>query len=147
MVRDGMVYAASRVRPYVAIKPGGHGDVSASHVVWKTQNGPDVPTPVSDGKLLWVVNDRGIMWCFDAKTGKKNWSQEYGDPFYASAVYADGKVYITDMSGKTHIVKATKDYQLLGTPELGEKAVCSPVFTDGKVYIRGMNQLFCFGSK
>jgi outer membrane protein assembly factor BamB len=70
-----------------------------------------------------------------------------GDAFYSSPVYADGKVYITDMAGKTHIVKASRDYQLIGAPELGDKAVCSPVFADGRVYMRGMNQLYCLGSK
>jgi outer membrane protein assembly factor BamB len=96
---------------------------------------------------LYIATSYGVFACFDAKTGKKLWSQEFGDPFYASPVYADGKVYITDMAGKTHIVKATSDYQLIGTPELGEKCVCSPVFVDGRVYLRGMNQLFCLGSK
>jgi hypothetical protein len=56
-------------------------------------------------------------------------------------------VYITDMSGKTHIVKAAGEYQLIGTPELGEKAVCAPIFADGRIYLRGMDHLFCIGSK
>jgi outer membrane protein assembly factor BamB len=97
--------------------------------------------------MVYVATTYGVFACFDAKTGTKNWSQEYGGAFYASPVYADGKIYITDMTGKTYIVKATKDYQLIGTPELGEKAVCSPVFQDGRVYLRGMNQLYCLGVK
>ncbi len=140
---DGMVFAANEYAKLVGIQLG-----ATPAIAWESDEFlPEVSSPMAVKGLLYIATSYGVFACFDAKTGKKNWSQEYGDPFYASAVYADGKVYITDMSGKTHIVKATKDYQLLGTPELGEKAVCSPVFTDGKVYIRGMNQLFCFGSK
>ena len=51
------------------MKPGGRGDVANTHILWQFQNGPDVPTPVTDGKYMYVVNDRGIMWCLDAKTG------------------------------------------------------------------------------
>ena len=140
---DGMVFAANEYAKLVGIKLG-----PTPEIAWESDEFlPEVSSPLAVKGLLFIATSYGVFACFDAKTGKKYWSQEFGDPFYASAVYADGKVYITDMSGKTHIVKATKEYQLIGTPELGEKAVCSPVFTDGKVYIRGMNQLFCFGSK
>ena len=63
--------APSRERPMLALKAGGRGDVTKSHVLWSFDNGPDVPTPVTDGTYLYVVNDRGIMWCLDAKTGKR----------------------------------------------------------------------------
>ena len=140
---EGMVFAANEYAKLVGIQLG-----ATPAIAWESDEFlPEVSSPLAVKGLLFIATSYGVFACFDAKTGKKNWSQEYGDPFYASAIYADGKVYITDMSGKTHIVKATKDYQLIGTPELGEKAVCSPVFTDGKIYIRGMNQLFCFGSK
>jgi outer membrane protein assembly factor BamB len=140
---DGMVFAANEYAKLVGIKLG-----AAPEILWESDEFlPEVSSPLAVKGLLYIATSYGALACFDAKTGKKNWSQEYGDSFYSSAIYADGKVYITDMSGKTHIIKATKDYQLIGTPELGEKAVCSPVFSDGRVYIRGMNQLFCFGSK
>jgi outer membrane protein assembly factor BamB len=66
---DGIVYAPTRERPMLAVRAGGRGDVTRSHVLWRFMNGPDVPTPVTDGTYLYVVNDRGIMWCLDAKDG------------------------------------------------------------------------------
>jgi outer membrane protein assembly factor BamB len=69
IVFGDMVYAASRERPLLALKAGGRGDVTKSHVLWSFPNGPDVPTPVTDGTYLYVVNDRGIVWCLDVKTG------------------------------------------------------------------------------
>lgn len=141
---DGMVFAGNEYAKLVGIKIGG----GTPEVAWEADEFlPEVSSPLAVNGLLYVATTYGVLACYDAKTGTKNWSQEYGDSFYSSPVYADGKVYITDMTGKTHIVKATKDYQLIGTPELGEKAVCSPVFQDGRVYLRGMNNLYCLGSK
>jgi len=141
---DGMVFAANEYAKLVGIKIGG----GTPEVAWEADEFlPEVSSPLAVNGLLYIATTYGVLACYDAKTGTKNWSQEYGDSFYSSPVYADGKVYITDMTGKTYIVKATKDYQLIGTPELGEKAVCSPVFQDGKVYLRGMNNLYCLGSK
>jgi len=140
---NGMVFAANEYAKLVGIKIG-----DAPEIVWESDEFlPEVSSPLAVNGLLYIATTYGVLACYDAKTGTKNWSQEYGDSFYSSPVYADGKVYITDMTGKTHIVKATKDYQLIGTPELGEKAVCSPVFQDGRVYLRGMNQLYCLGTK
>ena len=140
---DGMVFAANEYAKLVGIKLG-----ATPEIAWESDEFlPEVSSPLAVKGLLYIATSYGVFACFDAKTGKKNWSQEYGDSFYASPIFADGKVYITDMSGKTHIVKATPDYQLIGTPELGEKSVCSPVFAEGRIYLRGINQLYCIGSK
>jgi len=141
---DGMVFAANEYAKLVGIKIGG----GTPEIVWEADEYlPEVSSPLAVNGLLFVATTYGVLACYEAKTGTKLWEQEYGNPFYSSPVYADGKVYITDMTGKTHIVKATKDYQLVGTPELGEKAVCSAVFQDGRVFIRGMNNLYCLGTK
>ncbi|HEX7583533.1 MAG TPA: PQQ-binding-like beta-propeller repeat protein, partial [Prolixibacteraceae bacterium] len=140
---DGMVFAGNEYAKLVGIKIG-----ATPEIVWSSDEFlPEVSSPMAVNGLVYIATTYGVFACFDAKTGSKNWSQEFGGAFYASPVYADGKVYITDMTGKTYIVKATKEYQLIGTPELGEKAVCSPVFQDGRVYLRGMNQLYCLGTK
>jgi len=140
---DGMVFAANEYAKLVGIKIGG----ATPEIVWEADEYlPEVSSPLAVNGLLYIATTYGVFACLDAKTGEKLWEQEYGDAFYSSPIYADGKVYITDMSGKTHIVKATKEYQKIGTPELGEKSVCSPVFADGKVYLRGMNNLYCLGN-
>jgi len=140
---DGMVFAANEYAKLVGIKIG-----ATPEIVWEADEYlPEVSSPLAVNGLLYIATTYGVFACLDAKTGEKLWEQEYGDAFYSSPIYADGKVYITDMSGKTHIVKATKEYQKIGTPELGEKSVCSPVFADGKVYLRGMNNLYCLGMK
>ena len=66
---DGLIIAPTRNNPMVAMRPGGSGDVAASHVAWTFAQGPDVPTPVSDGKLLYIVRDNGVVFALDVKTG------------------------------------------------------------------------------
>ena len=140
---DGMVFAANEYAKLVGIKFNG----GAPEIAWEADEFlPEVSSPLAVNGMLYVATSYGVLACYDAKSGEKLWSQEFGGSFYASPVYADGKVYITDMTGKTYIVKATREYQLVGTPEIGEKAVCSPIFQDGKIYLRGMSNLYCIGS-
>ncbi len=69
LVHGELLFAPSRERPLLALKPGGRGDVTNTHVLWRFMNGPDVPTPVTDGTYLYSINDRGIIYCLNAKTG------------------------------------------------------------------------------
>ena len=72
LVAGGLVDRATRIRPMLAIKPGGRGDITATHTAWTFDRGPDVPTPVSDGKLLYCVNDRGVVEVLDVRPAR--WS-------------------------------------------------------------------------
>ena len=94
---DGLIIAPTRNNPLVAIRPGGNGDVAASHVVWRFAQGPDVPTPVSDGKLLYVVRDGGVVFALDVKTGATVYGPKRLPPgtYSASPILADGKIYVT----------------------------------------------------
>ena len=76
VVHNDIIIAPTRVRPMLVLKPGGKGDVTASHVLWSFNDGPDVPTPVTDGTYTYVVNDRGSMWCLEARTGKEIYGQQ-----------------------------------------------------------------------
>ena len=70
VIEGNMIYAPTRIRPLLALKAGGRGDVLQSHVIWKTDNGPDVPTPVTDGQYFYIINDSGIVYVHDAHTGE-----------------------------------------------------------------------------
>ena len=65
--RATSIIAPSRNNPLVALRPGGSGDVAGTHVAWTFQRGPDVPTPVSDGTYLYVVNETGVVYCLDVE--------------------------------------------------------------------------------
>ena len=146
-VHDGIVYAPSRERPMLAVKAGGRGDVSRSHVLWRFMNGPDVPTPVSDGTYVYVINDRGIMWCLDAKTGAAVYERQRLRPstYTGSPILADGKIYITSEDGLTSVVRAGPNFAVIAENDLGEHTLSSPAVSDGQLFIRTDKFLYAIG--
>jgi len=149
VVFEGVVYAPTRVRPLQAFRAGGRGDVTKSHLLWSFQSGPDVPTPVTDGKYFYVVNDKGIMWCLDAKTGKEFYGQQRlkAGTYSASPVLADGKLYVTGEDGVTSVVKAGPQFEVMAENNFNEYCLSSPAISDGQIFIRTTNHLYCVGKR
>jgi outer membrane protein assembly factor BamB len=146
---DGIVYAPSRERPMLALRSGGRGDVSRTHVLWRFMNGPDVPMPVTDGTSLYVVNDRGIMWCLDAKTGAPIYERQRLRPgtYTGSPVLADGKIYVTNEDGLTSVVQAGPKFAVLAENDFGEYTLSSPAISDGQIFIRTDKALYAIGQR
>ena len=149
VVHDGLIYAPTRVKPLLALRPGGRGDVLDTNVVWATDNGPDVPTPVTDGEFFYVVNDSGIVFVSDAKTG---------DPVYgpvriqtgtysASPVLADGKIYITNEGGMTTVFKTGPTFEVLAENDFDDYCLSSPAISDGQIFIRTTGYLYAIGER
>ena len=134
MIFNEIIYVPTRVKPLLAFKAGGRGDITSSHVLWSTVNGPDVPTPVTDGKYFYIVNDRGIMWCLDAKTGAEIYGQQRIKPgtYSGSPVLADGKIYVTNEEGLTTVVKAGPKFEVLAENPLNDYCLSSPAISDGR---------------
>jgi outer membrane protein assembly factor BamB len=149
VVHEGVVYVPSRVKPLQAFRAGGSGDVTRTHLLWSTPNGPDVPTPVTDGKYLYVVNDRGIVFCFDARTGAEVYGQQRLKPgtYSASPVLADGRLYVTNEDGLTSVFAAGPKFELLAENDLGEYCLSSPAVSDGQIYLRTSGHLYCIGNR
>ena len=149
VIADGIIYAPSRVRPLLALRSGGRGDVTKSHLLWSTPNGPDVPTPVTDGRYFYIANDRGIIWCLDAKTGQEIYGQQRIKPgtYSASPVLADGKLYVTNEDGLTTVIKAGPKFEILAENELNDYCLSSPAISEGQVFIRTTGYLYCIGRR
>jgi outer membrane protein assembly factor BamB len=143
------IFAPSRERPLLAVKAGGRGDVTASHVLWSFNNGPDVPTPVSDGTYLYSINDRGIMFCLDAKTGKTVYGPQRlrSATYSGSAVLADGKIYITDEDGVTSVVQSGPTFVKLAENDLGDYTLSSPAISEGQIFVRTASFLYAIGQR
>jgi outer membrane protein assembly factor BamB len=146
---DGVVYAPTRVKPLLAFRAGGRGDVTTTHLLWSTPNGPDVPSPVTDGKYFYIVNDKGIVYCLDAKTGKEVYGQQRLKPgtYSASPVLADGKIYITNEDGLTSVFRAGPQFEILAENALGEYTLSSPAVSDGQIFIKTSAALYCIGKR
>ena len=149
IIFNDIVYAPTRVKPLLALRAGGRGDISTSHLLWSTVNGPDVPTPVTDGKYFYIVNDRGIMWCLDAKTGAEIYGQQRIKPgtYSGSPVLADDKIYMTNEEGLTTVVKAGPKFEVLAENPLNDYTLSSPAISDGQILIRTATNLYCIGKK
>jgi outer membrane protein assembly factor BamB len=148
-----LVYACGPKREmFQAIRDGGKGDVTASHVAWRiTENAPDVCTPlVYDGKLFALDGDKKVLFRCDPKTGAKLWSGEWpvDGVTRASLTGADGKLYGISESGKIVVASAGNTYKLLAVNTLGE-APCraSIAVSDGQLFIRTAKNLYCIGTR
>lgn len=155
-IASAVVFNEIVIAPYVrgkeltAIKLGGHGDVTKSHVAWKKSGiGTDVPTPaVADGKVF-LLGDRGQVTCLDVVTGNEIWSgttEKNRGAYSSSPILADGKLYATREDGVTFVLSAGPEFKVLGRNELdGTQTVATPAFIDGKILIRTDTHLYCIG--
>ena len=149
VVFGDMIYAPTRERPLIAFKAGGRGNITESHKAWTFNSGPDVPTPVTDGKYFYSINDRGIVYCLDARTGATIWGpQRIKSAIYsASPVLADGKIYITNEDGLTTVMKAGDKFEVLAENDLADYTLASPAISDGRIYMRTTTHLWAIGNK
>ncbi len=144
----GLFFNSTENTQLSAIRAGGLGDITATHVAWTVDgNLPDVASPVSDGRLLLLPNGTGRVRCFNAQTGQRLWSERYDNGFWSSPSLVKDTVYMTDMEGNTFIFKLADEYKLLGMGVFGEKVITSFAFADSRIYVRGEKNLFCLGRK
>ncbi len=146
---DGIVYAPTRERPLQAFKIGGKGDITAANVLWKFDKGPDVPTPVTDGKYFYSVNDRGIVFCLDAKTGREIYGGQRMKPgtYSASPVLADGKIYITNEDGLTSVLKAGSQFEILAENNVDDYCLSTIAISEGQLFLRTSQMLYAIGKR
>jgi len=146
------VYAGFPAKKTMAIKLGASGDISgSSNIVWHYEKGTAyVPSSILYGDYLYLMSDRGILTCLDAKTGKVVYEGgriPIPASFTASPVAFDGKILLTSEDGDTYIIKAGPKHEVLATNSVGEPVYASPAISDGMIFIRGQNSLYCIGAK
>jgi outer membrane protein assembly factor BamB len=102
------------------------------------------------GDNIYLMTDRGILTCLDAKTGKLIYEGgriPVPATFTASPVAFDGKILLTSEDGDTYVVKAGSKYEILATNSVGEPVYASPAISDGMIFIRGEKNLYCISNK
>ncbi|HVX11590.1 MAG TPA: PQQ-binding-like beta-propeller repeat protein [Pirellulales bacterium] len=151
MVYDGKLLFLSAGFPdhhILAIRPDGKGDVSKTHIAWRTtENCSYVPSPVVVDDYFLIVSDEGIGSCYDAASGKRLWKHRMGPHYSASLVTAGGLVYFLSDEGVTTVVKPGEQYHEVAKAPLGEACYASPALSHGQIYLRGVNHLFAVGGK
>jgi outer membrane protein assembly factor BamB len=126
-----------------AVRHGGRGDVTESGVVWKVEeNVPQESSPVLAGGLLYMVSNKGVLTCLEAKTGKVVWSEQLEGEYGASLLYADGRIYISNKEGKTTVIKPGREFRRLAVNELDGFLGASPAVAGKSLLLRSDTHLY-----
>jgi outer membrane protein assembly factor BamB len=149
VVHDGIIYASRGYRsgPYMAIRSGGSGDVTATHVVWRVPTGaPYVSSLLHYEGVVYMANDVGVLTAVDAKTGERLWQERVDGVFSASPVAGGGHVYFVSENGDTLVVKAGRSPAIVARNSIGERALASPALANGRMFVRTDDHVFCIGN-
>jgi outer membrane protein assembly factor BamB len=154
VAHDGVVYCIGGRDGIVglAVRAGGKGDVTRTHRLWTSMKGGNVSSPVyHDGHLYWMNDASGMAYCAKAATGEVVYEERVprATGVYASALLADGRIYYVGREGRTFVIAAKPQFELLGTNELGDRSNhdASPVAVDGRLFIRSDKALYCLEKK
>jgi outer membrane protein assembly factor BamB len=127
----------------LAIRPGGQGDATDTHIAWRTTKGaPLTPSVLVVGEELYVVADMGVASCFDAKTGTLHWQEKIEGNYSASPLHAEGRIYFQNETGTGIVLKAGREFVTLATNKLEERTLASYAVTEKAFLIRTATQLY-----
>ncbi|MFH1613808.1 MAG: PQQ-binding-like beta-propeller repeat protein [Planctomycetota bacterium] len=141
---NGLVFAVNPNTDLVAIRTGGSGDVTGTHIAWVVhENIPDITSPLSDGRFVYLVTTFGMLTCYSHADGTKVWERELEMNFHASPTLVDDRIYLLSQNGVMLVLRAGNKYEELARSSLNENCHASPAFSDGKIYIRGERNLYC----
>lgn len=144
----GLLYVASNSQPnfILAVRPGGRGDVTRTHVAWRHERAViSVPSPLVVGEHLYALRDGGVMTCLEARTGAVLWQQRLPGRgnYFASPVAGDGKIYAVSEEGEVAVVAAGPVYTLIASNRMGERTMATPAVSGSRVLIRTDENLYC----
>jgi outer membrane protein assembly factor BamB len=156
--KDGFVTKAEftadmsvgRGRPSLAaIRPGGAGDVTQSHVVWNLHNGiPETSSPVFHSGRLYLVRDGGILSCVNATTGEVIYRERLGaaGQYSASPVIANDHLYLLSAKGVVTVVRCGDRFEIVHQADLGVTISATPAMDQNSLYVRADDAMLAFRS-
>ena len=148
LANDGVIYTSRGYRssPFLAIRPGGKGDVAKSHVPWRVTSGaPYISSLVHYDGLIYMMGDVGVLSVVDAKTGERLHQERVGGVYTASPVAGDGKVYFVSEDGETIVVAAGRTPRVLARNRLNARQLASPAIAGGRLFTRADDALYAIG--
>ena len=145
---DGVLYASRGYRsgPYLALRPDGSGDVTASHTLWRVDTGaPYVSSLLVYDGLLYLAADHGVVTAVDPASGERVWRERTGGIFSASPVAGDGKLYLMSETGTTFVYAAGREPVVLAKNEIDGRIVATPAISGGRLFVRTDDRLVAIG--
>ncbi|MFO0903310.1 MAG: PQQ-binding-like beta-propeller repeat protein [Pirellulales bacterium] len=143
--RDGLLFACTGYpKPQLwAVRTGGTGDVTDSHVAWiYDRQVPELSSPLAVDEQIYLASLSGVLACLDAKTGAKLWQQRVGGSFHASPIAVGNHVYFVDRDGTTTVVKAGREYQVMGTGQAAGIHQATPAVYNHGLLLRSSEGLY-----
>jgi outer membrane protein assembly factor BamB len=132
----------------MAVRAGGRGDVSKTHVRWSIPTGaPYISSLLYYEGLLYMANDVGVVTCVNPENGEKVWQERIEGIFTASPVAGDGKIYFVSETGETIVLQAGREPRVLARNPVGERTVASPAIARSQLFLRADDSLICIGGK
>ncbi len=154
LVGDGLIVVSAGYpeKRTIAVKLGADGDLTkTSNILWKYEKGTAYcASPILYKGLVYLISDKGILTCVDAKTGKviyEGGRVPVPASFMASPVAFDDKILLTSDDGDTFVIKAGSTHEVIRTNTVGEPVFATPALANGKIYIRGEKNLYCISNK
>ena len=147
VMSHGLIFAIQGMRqPLLAIKPSGDGKRSRDDIAWKFDQGTsDSPSPIVVGEQLFMVDNGGIVRCFDPLSGRLLWKERVKGDYRASPVAVEGRIYLLNTKGLTTVISASRRFDRLTENQLDDETIASPVIANGAIYLRGKKTLYCIG--
>jgi outer membrane protein assembly factor BamB len=144
--KDLLYCASGRNGPTLALRPGGSGNVTQTHLAWRMVRGaPHVPSPALVNGRLYTANDTGVFSCLDAATGKLIFLERVSDAFSASPIIAGDLLYFPAESGITYVIRASDTLDVVARNDLGDPILASPAVDGGRIILRTQKELVCVG--
>ena len=128
----------------LAVRPDGSGDLTAKHIDWTMKKGnvPSRSSPILAGDLLYMVSEGGIVSCLEAKTGDLVWQERIGGKYWASPLYAGGRLYFFDEEGRSHVLAAGRMAKKLAANKLDDGCRASPAVAGKSLFVRTHTHLY-----
>jgi outer membrane protein assembly factor BamB len=150
LVGRGLVIATAGfpAKRVIAIRPGGSGDITGTdRIAWQYDKGTAyVVSPILYGDYVYLVSDKGILTCLDAKTGEVKYDGgrvPVPASFMASPVAVRDRLLLTSIDGDTYVIRAGPTHEVIGTNAVGEPVYASLAVSQGRILVRGASHLFC----
>jgi outer membrane protein assembly factor BamB len=152
--KDMLFVPSGRPGPMLAVRLGGKGDVSKTHVAWEIQRkGRDVSSQILWGDLLYAADRQGILTCYDCKSGKVHFNERLtaNGQSLASPVAVRGKLIWVMDNGEAFVIEPGPKLRIVGRNRLGDGSKldfgASPAVSDGCLFLRSQSVLYCIGEK
>lgn len=144
---DAVVTICGHNGPLMAVRPGGHGDVTATHRLWQTTT--NVPQRIGSGIIhdgrLYLADAPGVVECLDAATGKEIWKERVGGNLWGSLLLAGDRLYVSNLEGTTFVLSAGPEFKLLAKSEIPEPLYAALAASHGELFLRTYEHLYCIG--